>query len=328
MTSFSLFILASVVLASSKLDAMRKMQAKSDTGLIRMTDADYKTYVLEQPRPYTVFVLLTGPFSQLQVFEDAFAGAAQVYKSSGEEFFVMIDAHAYRNILQIHAIADLPVIAHVGPEMWRTSSTNETTFSKETLFPPVRDVSADKILRWVNYFTGKNLRSKSDAWMELALVGWIVACVVAIVAMVIVAVRQNPMMMIVGAFGIHFISVSGFFSNLLDRDGIQWGPSNRAFFMPGSRGQYLREAIVVGFCTFVPSLSLIALVNSHRFIEGWTLKSGHTTHIALLTLAFIASQLLIMFFFVKTRWYSEPPFFPFSKMKTGGIYVDQGNTIL
>eukprot|EP00397_Hematodinium_sp_SG-2012_P043688 GEMP01048625.1.p1 GENE.GEMP01048625.1~~GEMP01048625.1.p1 ORF type:complete len:348 (+),score=53.78 GEMP01048625.1:87-1130(+) len=324
---------------TSKFDVMHRKRSQSETGIIRLGPKDYKTYVLRQPRPYSIFVCLLGPLTKFPVlrgFEVAFTKVSLAYKfadvvhenQTQDVFFVIADVFSNQEISQWHDIENIPVLAHVGPNMWKSQkeASSHPINSESEYSGRGKKIVAQDLLNWANSFTQANVEphvSFSDRFKESFFSVCLVLLCISTLAMGITAIRWFPKLMIAAAFGLHCLAVSGIVSNIIEGR----GPPGRGapFFMPGMRGQFMHEGVAVAITTIIPSLCLIALLNVHKFLT--TPETLSSVQLTLIFVAGASSQLLVYFFKLKGGWYSDPPFFPLADFKRGSIYVDQGNTI-
>ncbi|KAF4671822.1 hypothetical protein FOL47_001195 [Perkinsus chesapeaki] len=155
---------------------------------ISLSTEEYRRLLLEDPRPYHAFVLITAPGAVCDVcgpIGEAFDKAAMSHYMAGavgesdedEEpvFFVEMNAFHNRDLQRLHGFKSVPHLVHLheGSKLKYKKSLREYQIASSEIYHQTKlEPPVGEILDWMNIKTGKHVEAyttKQERVMELTL---------------------------------------------------------------------------------------------------------------------------------------------------------------
>eukprot|EP00386_Alphamonas_edax_P012553 GDKI01039144.1.p1 GENE.GDKI01039144.1~~GDKI01039144.1.p1 ORF type:complete len:375 (+),score=103.97 GDKI01039144.1:1-1125(+) len=332
------------VSAHQKLSQLVQLSAESKTNVISLTLNDYRNYVLKNPRPYHMFLLFSGDGSfcaDCPKIERAYEAVALSYRESGEfkpsggkmpVFFGHVDAVANTQIAMLHDIKTIPHLFNTEPKSLKKAPNGPALLfkQKDTFRFPKADVDARDILNFVNDKTMRHVELYQSFGQRVGNILLFLALVVVallIVAVGVYLVNKFPVLIIIVALGIQYVSTCGLFYNL--QHGMQlFGVDQRGqpvTFAKSNRAQYLAEGLFMAGCMIVGAMSLVGavLLPGLEFIKKK--KMSNVVSTVMFGLFIVMAYMVLDIYKWKTGWYA-PTFYPTEDAVRGPLRVDRGNS--
>ncbi|KAF4685464.1 tumor suppressor candidate 3 [Perkinsus olseni] len=317
-------------------------QAFEDTrgrsAIITLDTDDYKELIIDNPRPYHVFVLITAPQAVCDVCDPigkSFSQAAISHYMADDDdeeepvFFVQLDAFNNRDFQTIHGFKSVPHLVHLheGSKLKHRKSSMEyrippaETYHQTQLEPPVGE-----ILDWMNTKTGRHVEvyvSRHDRLMHTFKLASLAVAAVALLLYGLYAARKWSIVCVIAALFIEMISTSGIFYNMLNGMVLVGKGRNGEpeYIMRGFRGQYLGEGLFCSSMMIVSGLSLLVAARAPYWINS---RKSRFLSLAFLGLSLVSGWSVWQCYKYKTGMYSSPGWFPQPGAKHGSIRNDQG----
>lgn len=327
------------------------IQEKGPTLLL--TTEEYKELVLKNKRTYNVALIITAGVgyqcTQCNVAVEVFHRLANEYHLRGKmnpiqpdgrrpTFFVYIDVSDDRNLIDLHGLTSVPVIAFIQPSDIFNRSTSKpsrtplpdniqlTQARKNIVFPQL-------VIDFINTKAGEPdivIRKtpseliKSTVFL-LVLVG--TTCVIGY--QLLILFNRYPTLMAIVASIIQILTTSGMCWSVIN--GFQWVGFDRetgstVWFSPNRRFQFVAEGLIMSSAIALSGMSLFA---ASYIMKNNTFRIRAISYLACLFLTLCGFFLhnAVMTIDAKKQGFSSFSFYPPTHYIKGPLHNDRGNSL-
>eukprot|EP00331_Platyophrya_macrostoma_P011842 CAMPEP_0176432402 /NCGR_PEP_ID=MMETSP0127-20121128/15377_1 /TAXON_ID=938130 /ORGANISM="Platyophrya macrostoma, Strain WH" /LENGTH=357 /DNA_ID=CAMNT_0017814575 /DNA_START=12 /DNA_END=1085 /DNA_ORIENTATION=- len=332
---------------TQKAAELRKMMLSSNDGIIFLSAAEYKEYVLTEPRPYDLVVFFTAYSCKFcdEVYESykeaaaAYVEAKAIYPAKEGDnikrsvFFAAIYyVDETKSIFQSHKIERVPDIFVTHPKYARLlTDAHREEYIKKFLLDASRSsvyVGTGKILEYVNERVARKVEHKESV-LKLFYVLLILGIPFAALLRIYIKYRaffNHPQFWLFGSYVVYFICMSGLVYCIIH--GTPWTTQQNGevqWWTSGSRNQLGLEGWVMSGSVLMTGLALLA-VQYVSYVAGDSRAQRLLVFVGNLLLVWIGMNFVEDIYVKKGGW-SGTGFYPPAHYIKGGLMKDQGNTI-
>eukprot|EP01066_Platyproteum_vivax_P008928 Platyproteum_vivax@DN3873_c0_g1_i1.p1 len=309
--------------------------------LISLNTANYRDFILKNPRNYHVFVLYTADkkyCADCPKVERRFGNAARSYFHSQGPipvFFALVDAYSERQIVEIHNMQSVPLMIHTAPKSLKKAGGIIKIAKADTYTQP-RNPSPQELLTWMKHFTDREVKEYHSIEERTSLfitalfsVGSSGVCLVSLWWLVL----KFPIIITFLAIVVQYLATCGFYYNVAH--GMQWKGYDQQTRAPihiakSPRVQYLGEGLLCSGLMMGAGLSLVCMVLVPFVGGSKTHNKYYRWYANVLLFVFLGLFLVCAFalnevYVYKSMWY-HPSFYPPPGYVKGPWRLDRGNS--